>query len=403
MKRKKKFDRAREIARRVEKRAEERAAKAAASIGPHKLTDLEYEIYLLFEPGPRSADPQAIRTELESAVASGEGPGQEAPGGAPRPAMSLAEVEAAVAEVVRQGYIERVPGADADELWRFTPWGVAALDALRSALRWELPEWEDHGRARSRLTRLTAVPGLAPWEITSSFEDLNLKYMGLNTRTFNALYYAGILTVGQLIGMTVERLLDVKNVGPKAVAEIEARLAPVGLELGRPELLTGDAVVGKAQESAVDASWWDKPNLYQVFSRSGGFFDDTPQNHKERVLWWGPLMRLAAALDLLQNTADTVPAEARPLRDAFDTLIVLVEPSWWLRHSPGEFNRAEDQHFLGLLGDDEPPDSQGETFVQAIAAGRKATWQALEGIVTAAAEDVCAGEGSGGAVAGVRG
>ncbi len=44
MKRKKKFDRERVIAAFVEKQAEERAAKAAASIGPHKLADLEYEI-----------------------------------------------------------------------------------------------------------------------------------------------------------------------------------------------------------------------------------------------------------------------------------------------------------------------------------------------------------------------
>jgi len=45
------------------------------------------------------------------------------------------------------------------------------------------------------------------------------------------------------------------------------------------------------------------------------------------VFWKGPLMRFTSALDRLPGTGDALPEEARPLRVAFETLIVLVQPS----------------------------------------------------------------------------
>ncbi len=388
MKPKWKLNRERVLAARAKKRAAAKAAAAAASIGPHKLPQLEYDIYLLFEPGPRPADPEAIRAELRSAAVSSEDPEQDPPGGTPSPPASLAEVEAAVASLERQCYIERMPGADAGELWRLTPWGLAALDALRFKLKGRLLFWERDGRTRgeSRPTRSTVVPDLAPWEIGPSFDELDPGYLDLSTRAQNALRRARILRVGQLTALTAKELGELRHVGQTTVAEIEARLARVGLELARPAPPAGHAGGGGDQEEEIDPCWLGKPYQYQVFSRSRWFSDQTAENHQERALWKGPLMRLAGALDQLQGTAETVPKEARPLRFAFDTLIVLVEPLWWLRHSPGEFNRADDRRWVGLLGEHELPERQGEAFLRAVEAGPEATWRSLEGIVTAAAE-----------------
>lgn len=50
-----------------------------------------------------------------------------------------------------------------------------------------------------------------------------LSALGLTVRTYNALFRSGISTIGELASLT--DLADIRNIGPTAIAEIEARLA----------------------------------------------------------------------------------------------------------------------------------------------------------------------------------
>ncbi len=73
------------------------------SIGPHQLTDFEYEIYLMIERRPRPAEPEALLASVGVKY-----PGGSAPGEAPTFWTSRRELEGAVGELERQGYIERI-------------------------------------------------------------------------------------------------------------------------------------------------------------------------------------------------------------------------------------------------------------------------------------------------------
>lgn len=50
-------------------------------------------------------------------------------------------------------------------------------------------------------------------------------------RTYGRLRYAGIKTVGQLVGMTEQELLDIPRLGPVILADIKRALAKEGLQL----------------------------------------------------------------------------------------------------------------------------------------------------------------------------
>ena len=57
--------------------------------------------------------------------------------------------------------------------------------------------------------------------------------LGLTFRSFGRLRYAGVETIGQLVAMTEQDLLDVPRLGPRILADIKRALAEEGLELNR--------------------------------------------------------------------------------------------------------------------------------------------------------------------------
>ncbi len=352
-------------------------------IGPNQLTDLEYEIYLMIERRPRPAEPEALLASVGVMD-----PGASAPGEALPLWTSRREVERATGELERQGYIERINLAEHGEHFRLTPWGKAALVSFRDKSARDLSESRRQGFARAdREPKLsTTVIELTPWDIGPSFDELDLKYLELPPRVRDALRRSGIKTLGRVTGLTAGELFDLKGIGPKAMATIEARLDSLALTLAvaRPAEDAGDTF--EDGEARMDPCWEDKPYSYQLYVQSGGLFDRSPEYKKERVFWTGPLMELACALDTLGASGQLGREEVRPLELAFDTLIVLVEPGWWRQHSPRELSPGEDRRLFGLRGDYDPRESDGSTFLRAIAKGPEATWQSLEGLVTAAVE-----------------
>ncbi len=349
---------------------------------PQHLSELAHDIYLLIDQRPMPTDLEEI--EAIARRSSGRRPA----GGAelPEPPVTRLEVEQAVAELERFGYVETIL-RPSGELFRLTPWAKAAAASGHLQYHWALLDWRAHRRGQAsedgRPERSEMTVCLPRSSIGPSFDALVVEEFGLPLRVATTLIRLGVGFVGQLAAMTAEDLRGLRNIGPKSMATIEAALESVGLELGRgiPSAEAG----GGAQENR-DPGRDEPPNLYQVFRRSGGLFDETVEYKRERVMWTGPLIEIASALDRLLVEPAPGLEHSRLLRLALETFIVLVEPRWWLDHSPPRLSGEEDARWLRLLGRRGPAESQGTILLGALAAGREATWKALEDLTTAAVE-----------------
>ncbi len=350
---------------------------------PQHLSELAHDIYLLIDQQPMPTDLEEIEAIAHRSSGRRPADGTELP----EPPVTRLEVEQAVAELERFGYVETIL-RPSGELFRLTPWAKAAAASGYLLYHWELLDWRaKHRRGQasedSRPERSEMRVCLPRSSIGPSFDDLVVDHFGLPLRVATTLTRLGVGTVGQLAAMTAEDLRGLRNIGPKSIAAIEAALESVGLELGRG--IPSAEACGGAQEDRCPG-WDDRPNLYQVFSRSGGFFDETVEYKRERVMWTGPLMEIAGALDRLLAEPGPGLEHSRLLRLALETFIVLVEPRWWLDHSPPRLSAEEDERWLRLLGGRDFTGSEGEMMCNALAAGREATWEALEDLTTAAAE-----------------
>jgi DNA-directed RNA polymerase subunit alpha len=66
-------------------------------------------------------------------------------------------------------------------------------------------------------------------------EEMSIEDLDLSVRAFNCLKRANINTVGQLIQMTPEDMMKVRNLGQKSMEEIESKLDQLGLSLRKTE------------------------------------------------------------------------------------------------------------------------------------------------------------------------
>ncbi len=356
---------------------------------PDQLSELQHDIFLLIEQRPRPADLE----ELVAETLQAEGRRQTASGAAPGPSVSRRVVEQAIGELEWLGYIERVT-RPAGKLFRLTPWGKAVATSGRETHRSDLYQWRARRRRGlagedSRPKRSAAIVVLDRSQIKPSFHHLRIMHLRFQPRVWLALRLQGTRTAGELVQMTSEDLLGVRNIGPKSLELIEAELASVALELRRGSSAAGtvDRISAPAEhrEADRDPCWDDKPNLYRVYSLSGGLFDECVEYKRERVLWSRPLMEIAQALDRLPPLPGPITEQERIVRLALDTLIVLVDPEWWRQHSPECLYGEEDRRWLRLIKQLDSENGEA-TVLNGLAAGREATWHVLEGVVTAAVE-----------------
>lgn len=66
-------------------------------------------------------------------------------------------------------------------------------------------------------------------------DDVSVNSLELSIRSQNVLKTKGISTVGQLVKLTKNDLLRIKNCGRRSAREIENQLNEIGLQLGMPD------------------------------------------------------------------------------------------------------------------------------------------------------------------------
>jgi len=84
-------------------------------------------------------------------------------------------------------------------------------------------------KTANRLERLASREALPPDDVRLS---MPLYEMEFPSRANNALYWAGVKTLGQLLPMTEGELMRTPNLGRKSLADIKATLARFNLRLG---------------------------------------------------------------------------------------------------------------------------------------------------------------------------
>ncbi len=97
---------------------------------PKQLSELEHDIYLWIEKWPA---PMAVNEILDAANRA------DSPRRAPRALVSRGEVERAITELARLGYLEMI-SRPADELFRLTDWGEATAGGRQFEVD---PCWDD--------------------------------------------------------------------------------------------------------------------------------------------------------------------------------------------------------------------------------------------------------------------
>ncbi len=138
------------------------------------------------------------------------------------------------------------------EVW--TDGTIGGVEAIRKAADILL----EHVRIVSRLGR-SAAPvisrgigtGLA---LSEEQRHMPISELGLSIRTYNALRRTGIATVGQLLELTEEEILSLRNFGPKSYEELRQRLQELGI-LPAPAEIPRKAVAPEEvpEEMAIEA------------------------------------------------------------------------------------------------------------------------------------------------------
>ncbi|MBI4213845.1 MAG: DNA-directed RNA polymerase subunit alpha [Chloroflexi bacterium] len=98
---------------------------------------------------------------------------------------------------------------------------------------------------------------IAPGPIPSQLQEMPIEVLDLSSRTYNCLKRSQITTVGQVLQMSEEELLGLRNFGQKSLVELQEKLAQHGI-IRSGEVETGDGpayrVVGPDEEEAAGLS-----------------------------------------------------------------------------------------------------------------------------------------------------
>ena len=93
-----------------------------------------------------------------------------------------------------------------------------------------------------------------------SYLRMTIEDLDLSVRSYNCLKRAGIETVGDLIGKTMDDMMKVRNLGRKSLEEVERKLAMLGLSFQSPPEddfpIMGDIVEGGL--SVIEPDYTDK-------------------------------------------------------------------------------------------------------------------------------------------------
>ena len=69
-------------------------------------------------------------------------------------------------------------------------------------------------------------------ENENNIEDMKIEELDFTVRSYNCLKKAGVNTISDLISMTYNELLKIKNLGKKSLNEIIDKMKELGYDLG---------------------------------------------------------------------------------------------------------------------------------------------------------------------------
>lgn len=83
-------------------------------------------------------------------------------------------------------------------------------------------------------------------EVELKAPDARIEELDFSVRTYNCLKKANVLTIGELVQITEQDLMNIRNFGRKSLNEVKDRLAQLGLSLKKgPE---GESIIGHEDE-----------------------------------------------------------------------------------------------------------------------------------------------------------
>lgn len=105
---------------------------------------------------------------------------------------------------------------------------IGPKDALAQAAQTLIEQFQIFAQL-SGAVRPSEKPGIAPGAIPARLQDMPIEVLDLSSRTYNCLKRSQITTVGQLLQMSEDELLGLRNFGQKSLQELHEKLAAHGI------------------------------------------------------------------------------------------------------------------------------------------------------------------------------
>jgi DNA-directed RNA polymerase subunit alpha len=109
-----------------------------------------------------------------------------------------------------------------------TDGSIGPKEALAQAADVLIEQFEIFAQLTGALPR-TDKPPIGPGTIPSKLQDMPIEVLDLSSRTYNCLKRSQITTVGQLLQMSEDELLGLRNFGQKSLVELHEKLASRGI------------------------------------------------------------------------------------------------------------------------------------------------------------------------------
>jgi DNA-directed RNA polymerase subunit alpha len=134
-------------------------------------------------------------------------------------------------------------------------------EALGQAAQILIEQFQTFAQLSGQLPR--QQPGMVPQgTVSPALNDMPIEVLDLSSRTYNCLKRSQITTVGQLLQMTEEELLGLRNFGQKSLQELHEKLAERGIlpaEEGAPSRRAGEDEEEEEEEAVDVGAWPERP------------------------------------------------------------------------------------------------------------------------------------------------
>lgn len=117
---------------------------------------------------------------------------------------------------------------------------ITPKDALGQAAQILIGQLQFFVELDHPVQRVDATKGMIPGPIPTQLQEMPIEVLDLSSRTYNCLKRSQITTVGQVLQMSEDELLGLRNFGQKSLVELQDKLAEHGI------VRSGDGASGRA-------------------------------------------------------------------------------------------------------------------------------------------------------------